>query len=590
MPLENARLFYKNVFPQARNIILGVVTFLAAALLIVKAGWEISETLDIAIHVFMWIAAVIFILDNIANIVLLFDRVAYLKQNWLNLFVTALFLAAVVTGFHVLESLHVFLLVSIVFILVRLNRQINLLSKRPAVLLIASFLLVIFVGTVLLSLPKASATGEPLRLIDAWFTATSATCVTGLVVKDTYGDFSDFGKGIILVLLQIGGLGLMTFGAFFALVAGRRPSIKETALMGDILKVDGMSRITKVVIYILLFTLVCEVFGAVMTYGGWHSREGGNLSDSDQLFFSVFHSVSSFCNAGFSFFKDSFATYQGSLVINIVVPLLIVIGGLGFAVNMNIIGLRGAILGRLRKPGDDTERKMLASTARFTVHTKLALTMTAILILGGFLFILILESGNPETLAAEGMSVPKKIGAALFQSITARTAGFNTVTIAMCTIPTKFLLIILMVVGASPGSTGGGIKTVTVAIFFIALWSMIRGKKNVEIFRRTIPEDIVSKAFVITILGVMVLSVATLALCVTEAGHGWEFLDVLFESASAFGTVGLSTGITPHLTDPGRIVIILLMFAGRIGPLTMVVALIQRAPKSELPFERVIIG
>ena len=588
MPLEKARLFYKNVFPRARNIILGVVTFLAAAHLIVKAGWEISETLDIAIHVFMWIAAVIFILDNVANIVLLFDRVTYLKQNWLNLFVTALFLAAVVTGFHVLESLHVFLLVSIIFILVRLNRQINLLSKRPAVLLIASFLLVIFVGTVLLSLPKASATGKPLRLIDAWFTATSATCVTGLVVKDTYGDFSDFGRGIILILLQIGGLGLMTFGAFFALVAGRRPGIKETALMGDILKVDRMGGITKMIIYILLFTLVCEAFGVVTTYGGWHSRGGGNLSDSDQLFFSVFHSVSSFCNAGFSFFKDSFVTYQGSLAVNIIVPLLIVIGGLGFAVNMNIIGLRGAILGRLRKPGDDIERKMLASTARFTVHTKLALTMTAILILGGFLFILVLENGNPDTLG--GLAGWQKAGAALFQSITARTAGFNTVPIRLCTIPTKFLLIILMVIGASPGSTGGGIKTVTVAIFFIALWSMIRGKKNVEIFRRTIPEDIVSKAFVITILGVMVLSVATLALCVTEAEHGWEFLDVLFESASAFGTVGLSTGITPHLTDPGRIIIILLMFAGRIGPLTMVVALIQRAPKSELPFERVIIG
>lgn len=588
MPLEDARLYYKNVFPRMRNIILGVVTLLAAALLIVEAGWEISEAVDGIIIVFMWMAAIAFILDNIANIVLLFDRETYLKQNWLNLILAVVFLAMVLTGFHALDSLRIFLIASIIFVLIRLNRQINVLSKRPALLLIGSFLMVIFIGTVLLSLPKASATGRPIRLIDAWFTATSGTCVTGLVVRDTYADFSDFGRGIILVLLQIGGLGLMTFAAFFALVAGRRPSIKETAVMGDILKVDGMGRITKVVIYILLFTLVCEVFGAVATYGAWHARDGGALNDGDQLFFSAFHAVSSFCNAGFSFFNNSFVSYQGSFAVNTVVPLLIVIGGLGFAVNMNIIGLRGAIFGRLRKPKDDAERRMLASTARFTIHTKLTLTMTAILVLGGFLFILVLENENPDTLG--GLAGWRKAGAALFQSITARTAGFNTISIRSCTTPTKFLLIILMVIGASPGSTGGGIKTVTVAIFFIAVWSMIRGRKNVEIFRRTIPDDLVSKAFVITILGVVFLSVATLALCITEAGRGWEFLDVLFESASAFGTVGLSTGITPHLTDPGKTIIILLMFVGRIGPLTMVVALIQRPARAELPSERVMIG
>ena len=587
MSFEKTQLFYKKQFSGIHTFIIWCSAFLAVVTLAAVPGLRLTGVLRDIVIVVQFIIAWVFVLENIINLVLHFNRRAYLKRNWLVVLVILGFISSQIAGFYPQTVVKVFLFLSLILVFSRLMRNIPAIARRPAATLTGSFLFLIIVGSILLILPGASSEGgQPTGIIDAMFTATSATCVTGLVVRDTYSDFSEFGRTIILLLIQIGGLGLMTFGTFFALALGGGYGIRDRKVMTGLLDTGGIGTVTRLLIFILLFTLAFEAAGFFALNGIWE-KGGKALGGGDQVYYSAFHSVSSFCNAGFSFFNNSFISLRDSYGMILVVPLLIICGGLGFAVCLNLFTMVSARIRKLfggKQTFDGTE----IAPPRMTVHTKLVLITTVLLLVGGFVFIYLLESGNPETL--KDLDGGRKAAAASFQSVTARTAGFNTIHISKLKDATKFFLIMLMAIGASPGSTGGGIKTVTFAILIITLWSTIRGRPRVEVFKRTIPETIVRRAFFIAVLGVILIAVSALLLSVTESGGGASFLDLLFESTSAFATVGMSTGITPQLTDAGKVIIMLLMLVGRIGPLTVVVAIVQKTGKTELPVENVMVG
>jgi len=338
----------------------------------------------------------------------------------------------------------------------------------------------------------------------------------------------------------------------------------------------------KVIVGILLITAVVETVGALILYSRWH----GGLSPSERMFHSIFHSVSAFCNAGFSLQNTSLEGYVRDPVVNLTMMVQIVLGGLGFGVLLELMGLR--VFSRLlfwRREEDRSKRR------RLSVQTRLVLISSVALILFGSVAIYLLESGNPATLGNPELSTGERVQAALFQSVTARTAGFNTVPIGEMRDASKFLTLGLMFVGASPGSTGGGIKTVTAVILLLTIISLFRGRRNVEVFGRTMPAPTVSKAVVIVVSAAAVVAVATFILTVAE-GERFPFLSIFFEVGSAFGTVGLSTGITSALGTVSKLTICLVMLVGRIGPLSLVIGLSQaREPRRyEYPEENVMIG
>ncbi len=454
--------------------------------------------------------------------------------------------------------------------------------------LVISFLLIICIGSGFLLLPRATVPGENISFVNAFFTATSATCVTGLIVQDTGSFFSPFGQTVILVLLQIGGLGLMTFVAFFALTVGSGMYIREQVMMSDMLKTSALGRVGRVVVFIFSFTFFMEIVGAAVFFftipfdkleAAYHTTYGLG----ERVFMSVFHAVSAFCNAGFSLWPDSFTHMHGAFPFNLCAWLLIIIGGLGFAVNMNLMQSR-KFFGRLLHIGKRKDRKPF----RFELHTKLVLLMTAFLLLLGFVATLLIEYNGP---AFTGMTAGEKATAAMFHSTTARTAGFNTVNTSSLSESTQFLTCILMYVGASPGGTGGGIKTSTFFLCILAIFSLFRRRENVEAFRRTIPGSVVSNTLVILVTSIFLVALSTFLLSVTQ-GHNFTFMEELFEVTSAFGTVGLTLGITGALTTAGKVIIVATMFLGRIGPLTLVLAMAYQSPRKdyEYPSGSIMIG
>lgn len=434
---------------------------------------------------------------------------------------------------------------------------------NPAQILAIGFLAAIALGTILLSLPQAVQSSERLSAIDALFTATSATCVTGLKVVDTGSRFSILGQIVILLLIQFGGLGIMTMVALFATMLGRRITIRDRLVVQEALKHSTLEGILVLLKYVLILTLTIEGVGAALLYLRW-ARDG---SVSHPLYYAIFHSVSAFCNAGFSLFRDSFVGYRGDIGVNLTMIFLIILGGLGFTVLLNIRRYR------FKKP------------EVFSLHTKVVLATTGILILVGTAVLFLLEFRN--TLST--LPLGQKVLGALFQSVTPRTAGFNTINIGSLTTSSLFFLMVLMFIGGSPGSTAGGIKTSTFGIFLISIYSLLRGKRNVTLFRKTIPEEVIRKVTAIFTLSLGLVILSTFLLSLAE--HQ-EFHKVIFEVFSAFGTVGLSTGITPELSPLGRLIITITMFVGRIGPLTIAVAMGQREYKAlfKYPEERVMIG
>jgi trk system potassium uptake protein len=426
--------------------------------------------------------------------------------------------------------------------------------RSPARIPILGFVILISIGTILLMLPEAS-TGRGIGFVNALFTATSASCVTGLVVVDTGSAFSPFGQVVLLILIQIGGLGIMTMSTLLLMIAGKRASLTGHIVIQDTLTHGGERSIYALLRDVALFTFVIEGIGIVLMFIHFVQDRGAVQA----LYLSLFHSVSAFCNAGFSLFSDSFMGYRGDWSLNLVMCFLIISGGIGFLV-----------LSELRQRFPYNRR----AWSRLSLHSKLVLSTTAILLISGTLIIILMEWRN--TLAH--LPLPDRFLAAFFQAVTARTAGFNTLPIGNMANETLFLFILLMFIGASPGSCGGGIKTSTIAALGILGMSRLRGRKRPQLFRRTISQGTVGKAVSVVIISMLVVIVATMALLMTELGETshalsrGKFLELLFETVSAFGTVGLSTGITGGLSMAGKLILTVVMFVGRLGPLVIVIA------------------
>jgi trk system potassium uptake protein len=436
----------------------------------------------------------------------------------------------------------------------------------PPKILVLGFSFIILIGAFLLTLPAATVDGKGLPWLDALFTATSATCVTGLVVVDTGTTFTLFGQLVILALIQIGGLGFMTFATLFALILGKRISLKERLLIKESLNnlsIDGVVRLVK---RILIFTAVIELIGGILLA----IRFSFDMPLPKAIYFGFFHAISNFNNAGFDIMGDfrSLTGYVDDPLVTLVVCTLITLGGIGFIVMNEVYEYR--------------------QTRRFSLHTKIVFVMSSILVVFGTILIFILEYHNPKTL--QPLSPLGKFLASLYQAVTPRTAGSNTLNIPDLTQPTLFLIIFLMFIGASPGSTGGGIKTTTFATLLGAVWSNIKGKDDVIFFRNRILYDTIYKALTVTVSGLFVVMMITMLLTITEPNK--DFLMILFEATSAFATVGLSMGLTPELSPVGKILIILTMFAGRVGPLTIAyaVALHRKPDPFKFPKGRIMIG
>ena len=434
----------------------------------------------------------------------------------------------------------------------------------PYQILAAGFAGLIIVGAALLATPLASATGEPLHFIDALFTATSAVCVTGLVVADTGTRFSLFGQMVIVLLIQAGGLGIMTMATLMALLMGKKINLRERLIIQEAmnqLTVAGVVRLTR---YIIKVTLLIEFIAGTILAVRFFQDYG-----LKGIYFGYWHAVSSFCNAGFDLFGEyrSLTGYVDDLTVNLVITTLIILGGIGFSVMADVWENR-----RFRD---------------YSLHSKLVLTVTAFLITFGAVVIFAFEQDNPATLGP--LSWDGKILASYFQSVTSRTAGYNTLPIGEMGNAALFFIVILMFIGASPGSTGGGVKTTTAGLLAAAIWALIRGREDVEIFERSLSRTIIYKAFALVFIAALLVIVVTMILCVSESA---PFLSILFEVVSAFGTVGLSTGITPDLSVTGKLWIILTMFAGRVGPITVALALDLRQRKAmvKYPEGKVIIG
>jgi trk system potassium uptake protein len=436
----------------------------------------------------------------------------------------------------------------------------------PPKVLVLGFAALILLGSFLLTLPIATVDGDGLPFLNALFTATSATCVTGLVVVDTGTTFTLFGQLVILSLIQIGGLGFMTFATFFFLLLGKKISLKERLLLQESLNnlsIEGIVRLAK---RILIFTAIIEILGGIIL----SFRFSFDMGLGKAIYYGFFHSISNFNNAGFDLMGEfrSLTPYVDDPTVTLTVCLLITLGGIGFIVMNELFEYR--------------------ETRRLSVHTKIVLWTSLILTVGSAILIFLFEFGNAKTV--QPLSPFGKILGALFQSVTSRTAGSNTFNIPDLTHPTLFLIIFLMFIGASPGSTGGGIKTTTFATLLGTVWSQIKGKEDVVFFRRRIEVEIIFKALTVTVSGLFLVIVITMLLTITESGQ--DFFMILFEATSAFATVGLSMGLTPELSPIGRILIIFTMFAGRIGPLTVAFAIaMKRKPDAfRHPKGRIMIG
>lgn len=451
----------------------------------------------------------------------------------------------------------------------------RVLKANPAILILASFLLTIAVGTLLLMLP-VSTRGGSIPLVDALFTATSAVCVTGLVVVETGSYFTLFGQWVIVGLIQVGGLGLMTISVALFRWFGLSVAFRNRMAMQDLFTHTPRADIFNLVKSAIFFTLSVEAAGALLLTIRWSQ----DMAVSRAAFNGVFHSVSAFCNAGFGLFPGNLVCYQDSWLVNLTVCGLIVIGGIGFPV---LYDLKTWL----------TQRKH--RRVRLAVQTKTVLLVTLFLIVGGALIIGLLER---QTLL-ESHSVAHTVLVPLFQSITCRTAGFNTVDIASLTDATLSLMIFLMFVGASPGSTGGGVKTTTLALLAAFTWSRVWRRGRVNLFKKSIPAETLGRSISLILTSLAIIGVVVFLILVSDpgggsaaAGRARSALGYLFEVVSAFGTVGLSMGVTPLLSVWGKCLIVMTMIIGRVGVLTFAYIVVGAGPFNGIEYseENLMIG
>ena len=621
LSLSSPRSALEKARPYLMTAMVPIVV-LAAGSLVLEYGFRVSEATRRVLYWVEWVALAGMMLDSPVRLLLARERLALLRFRWLEFTVAAAFVLAV--GFYDLAKLpaaealslrtvHIAIVINVIIRLTEVQRFLAARRVRPALLVIGSFATLVAIGTGLVLLPAATEEGRPeTTFMDALFTATSAVCVTGLTVVDIGKHFTPLGQYVLLGLIQLGGLGLMTFGSVFAVFMWRGLRLREAVVMREVVSHDLVAEIRRVIIFILISTVCIEAAGAALMLGAWNTTYTGAPAEwGDRIYHSLFHSVAAFCNAGFSLYTGNLTGVRHTWEVNVVIPLLIILGGLGFGVLYNVarMGVYRCIVGRAAAP---------LVKRRLTLQSKLAIVMTVGLLVGGTLLAYVFvtfqnrpgvwqrtaymaEDGGgsekvsgtlsrrvPDTFsdpsAAEersplGNTCYERLVNAWFLSTTARTAGFNSTDTARLSPPTKFLTVVLMFIGASPGSTGGGIKTVTFAVICLGIWSALRGRPHAQVFHRTIPWGTVTRALALMAVSALWVAAVSMIICAWGLldGARFTFLDVLFETTSAFGTVGLSAGATPLLNTFGRLLIILTMFLGRVGPLSLLLAMQGRA-------------
>ena len=564
--------------------VFGIVAFVS---LFLKYGFHLSERWIGNLLILDEVIAAVFVITLLVNFFISDRKWQYVKQSPFEFGLLLLFTVSIVLEEIIsIEDPHVLIrratshsFIKLYFIIIQIYIIINgiislakarkkwlFFSLNPARILMVSYLLVIMAGVLLLKLPKATYAG--ITWIDAVFTSTSAVCITGLSTVNISSVFTFEGQVVIMLLIQLGGLGIITLTSFIALFIQKGFRLRNQIIVQEILDNENLSSLASILKAIVSITLISELIGAVGLYMAWKNL---GLSEFDRIFSAIFHSISAYCNAGFSTFSNGFETvgYQFNSVSLIMIMFLIVFGGLGFYTYSDILHI-GEIR-MIRKRG-------------LTLQSKIILLGTLVLILTGAMIIWITQYAQWKELSAG-----KQILQSFFLSITARTAGFSVVSIRELAIPTLMMIILLMYIGGAPNSTSGGVKMTTVITLLASLRTFVLGKSRVEIGWNTIPMRTVRRAFIVLMVSVILIFTVLFVLSWTE---DQAFFDLLFEIVSAFGTVGLSRGITPDLTTTGRLLIAFVMFAGRIGLFSFAVAMseVQDDKSYTFPETNIMVG
>jgi len=582
--------FIRFVFKYKNGLvdkIMFYVSMMCAAIVIFNVGYVtdpvLGELLKKTIHYLFYVLFLMIALRESSSIYAL-KKIAV--EHYSGLLILSYFIFILIARFAGLESLSVFsreqwiyLGIYIIFI-AELSKSTLFFDNfyfNPTILFVISFLVLILISTVLLMLPRTTLEA-PLSFVDALFMATSAVCITGLSVADISTNFSMFGQTVIIVLIQVGGLGIMTFTGFFGYFFSGGFSFKNQLMFGEILGENKVASVIKTLLTMIFITLLFEFLGAILIFSTLDSANFPNVGS--MVFFSIFHSISSFCNAGFSILSGGITNeaYKFNYPFQLALSALFILGGLGFGIVLNFYTyIKESIL--LWYHRLITKRNYKHKAWNFSFNSKLVLLCNAIIIVAATLFFYFLERQN--TLSLE-KGAGGEWATSFFMANAARSAGYNSIDLSFVGAPTIFLIMVLMWVGASPGSTGGGVKVTTVALTFMNIISLAKGKEYIEIFKRRIAGESVNKAFAIILLSLFVVGISFFLLIFTDPDKSMK--DLLFESLSAYTTCGLSLGVTPSLSMGGKLIIVVTMLVGRVGMLTLLVAFIKNTTRRNIIF------
>lgn len=580
-------------YPVFRRALLALAGLCGLAGIVLQYGTYPGELTTLAVRLLSLVAVLLFLAEQVFSWRNAGTFRKYLREWWPTFILSvllALELAGILLGrestwlasfmdrIHATSLTYTYLLVIQIYIvgvfavqLPHMQQRFARWRVRPAVAFVLVFVGLIATGTGLLMLPRATPQDLPITALDALFTSTSAVCVTGLIVRDTATGFTTFGQTVILILIQLGGLGIMSLTAALSLLLGRGIGVRESSLLREVFHVPMMAEVGKMVHFIILMTLSVEAVGTVLLYRGL----SGTLAPGGERFFqALFHSVSAFCNAGFSLFSDSLVGQATQPLVMGTITGLLVIGGLGFGVVVQLgAWLRGKFLERDRKIN------------RLDLHSQVVLVVSLILLVGGGAALALLEWNH----GLAGQPASLKISQAFFQSATCRTAGFNSMDLNLLTPAALFLMVVLMFIGGAPGSTAGGVKVTALAIVWANVRSVGAGLNTVRLGRWEIEPVQVQRSMLVLSAGLVVAATSIFILLITE---GQDMMATIFEVFSAMGTVGLSLGMTSLLSPFGRILIVALMFLGRLGPLTLAASLVGNTaePRVRFPNGRILIG
>lgn len=572
--------------------LLAVFTLAAFGLLIYDFGFPLTASEKIILRAGMDIVFGFYALNFFIKLLYSFDRISFLRNNWIE---GLLMLFIVFTGVNnmffdyqpleiILKNISIdhyealyrstitmALLYMVGYNFVRASTYLNSLAIQPATTFALSFIVLIGLGAALLMMPEMTAEPGSGGFLESFFTSVSASCVTGLIVVDTGTYWSFKGQVVIMLLMQLGGIGLVSFATFFATFMKSGMGVKHQVIMQDFLNSESLNSARSLLRQIVSITVFFEVFAIIAIYFTW-GNEVQFSSEIEKIYFSVFHGISAFCNAGFSLFQDGLHApeLRNSLLLHVIIGCAIIAGGIGFSVIQDVLS-PVRLRERLEKPWKD-----------WKLSSKIAVYSSFLLILSGLIVIAATEWNNEKTLG--GMGYFERIIAAFFQSVTTRTAGFNTIDIGAMATPALLFMIFLMFIGASSGSTGGGIKTSTFTVITWSAFSTVRGRKSMHMAGRTITNELIFKAYSIFVFAATYNLVAIFILTISDPGV--PVFDLVFEQISAFSTVGLSTGITEGLSVTGKIVLVVSMYVGRIGTLTLALALSTKPPTNSFTYPR----